>query len=53
MRRTKAKSNVALSKRTAAVRKLAISIGLSRVVEINKQEMHSPAWKFDADLSQR
>lgn len=50
---TKAESNIELSKRTKAVRELVISIGLSRVVEINKQEIHASAWKIDADISQR
>lgn len=50
---TRAESNLELSKRTKAVRELAISIGLSRVMEVNKQETHASAWKFDADISQR
>lgn len=50
---TKAKSKIALSKRTAAVRRLAISMGLSRVEEINKQKTRGLSWAQDADLSQQ
>jgi len=49
----KVERRATLADRTAAVRKLAVSIGLSRVVEINKQEVHGSSWRADADLSQR